>query len=87
MFVRALAPSPPLAYKCVYVCVCVCVCARMCVCVRARMCVCVCVRARTQVVPILRAGLILLEQAQQVLPAHETYHVGYVRDEETLEAK
>lgn len=29
----------------------------------------------------------LLEQAQQVLPASETYHVGYVRDEETLEAK
>lgn len=38
-------------------------------------------------VPVLRAGLVLLEQAQQVLPASETYHVGYVRDEETLEAK
>ncbi len=39
-----------------------------------------------QVVPVLRAGLVLLEQAQQVLPAHETYHVGYVRNEETLKA-
>jgi uracil phosphoribosyltransferase len=40
-----------------------------------------------QVIPILRAGLVLLEQAQQVLPAHETFHVGYVRDETTLIAK
>jgi uracil phosphoribosyltransferase len=40
-----------------------------------------------QVIPILRAGLVLLEQAQQVLPAHQTFHVGYVRDEETLVAK
>jgi len=40
-----------------------------------------------KVVPILRAGLVLLEQAQQVLPMSETYHVGYVRDEETLQAK
>jgi hypothetical protein len=39
----------------------------------------------SQVVPILRAGLVLLEQAQTVLPACETYHVGYVRNEETLE--
>lgn len=39
-----------------------------------------------KVVPILRAGLVLLEQAQQVLPSSETYHVGYVRDDNTLEA-
>lgn len=39
-----------------------------------------------QVIPILRAGLVLLEQAQTVLPASETYHVGYVRSEDTLEA-
>ena len=38
-----------------------------------------------QVVPILRAGLVLLEQAAAVLPATQTYHVGYVRNEETLE--
>lgn len=41
---------------------------------------------RLQVVPILRAGLVLLEQAGTVLPMSETYHVGYVRDEETLQA-
>lgn len=40
-----------------------------------------------KVVPVLRAGLVLLEQAQQVLPVSETYHVGYARDEETLLAK
>ena len=45
---------------------------------------CVVVR---QVVPILRAGLVLLEQATTVLPASETYHVGYVRDESTLKAR
>ncbi|KAI8472418.1 MAG: uracil phosphoribosyltransferase [Monoraphidium minutum] len=39
-----------------------------------------------KVVPILRAGLILLEQAGTVLPLSETYHVGYVRNEETLQA-
>ncbi|KAG2446901.1 hypothetical protein HYH02_008057 [Chlamydomonas schloesseri] len=37
-----------------------------------------------KVVPILRAGLVLLEQAGQVLPFHQTYHVGYVRDPATL---
>jgi len=36
------------------------------------------------VVPILRAGLVLLESARDVLPASKTYHVGYVRDETTL---
>ncbi|KAK3253557.1 hypothetical protein CYMTET_37198 [Cymbomonas tetramitiformis] len=37
-------------------------------------------------VPILRAGLVPLEQASSVIPVSITYHVGYVRDEETLEA-
>lgn len=36
------------------------------------------------VVPILRAGLVPLEQASTVLPAMVTYHVGLIRDEETL---
>ncbi|CAL5229108.1 g12371 [Coccomyxa viridis] len=39
-----------------------------------------------KVVPILRAGLVLLEQAATVLPNSQTMHVGYVRNEETLEA-
>ena len=39
----------------------------------------------SQVVPILRAGLIPLEQASTVLPAMQTYHVGLVRDEKTLQ--
>ena len=39
------------------------------------------------VVPVLRAGLVLLEEAKTVLPATNTYHLGFVRDEETLEAK
>ena len=38
-----------------------------------------------QVIPILRAGLIMLEQAATMLPASQTYHVGFVRDENTLE--
>lgn len=38
-----------------------------------------------QVVPILRAGLVPLEQIATVLPAYETHHVGLVRNEETLE--
>lgn len=38
------------------------------------------------VVPILRAGLVLLEESKTVLPATNTYHLGFVRDEETLEA-
>ena len=40
-----------------------------------------------QVVPILRAGLVLLDQAATVLPNAATYHVGYVRDEATLEVR
>jgi len=38
------------------------------------------------IVPILRAGLALMEGAQSVLPLASVYHVGYVRNEETLEA-
>lgn len=40
--------------------------------------------ALPQVVPVLRAGLVLLEQAAQVIPIQQTYHVGYVRDPTTL---
>ncbi len=41
---------------------------------------------RIAVVPILRAGLALLEGSQTLLPLASTYHLGLVRDEETLEA-
>ena len=34
---------------------------------------------------MLRAGLVLLEQAATVLPAAQTFHVGYVRDDATLQ--
>jgi uracil phosphoribosyltransferase len=37
------------------------------------------------VVPILRAGLSLLDGAQTLLPLSSIYHLGLVRDEETLE--
>ncbi len=37
------------------------------------------------VVPILRAGLALLDGIQGVLPLAATYHLGMVRDEKTLE--
>jgi hypothetical protein len=40
-----------------------------------------------QVVPILRAGLILLEQTTMLLPVTQTYHVGYVRNDDTLEVR
>lgn len=36
------------------------------------------------VVPILRAGLALLEGAQTLLPLASVYHLGLMRDEETL---
>jgi len=38
------------------------------------------------VVPILRAGLGLLDGAQALLPLASIYHLGLVRNEETLEA-
>lgn len=37
------------------------------------------------VVPILRAGLALAEHASSILPATKTYHLGFRRDEETLQ--
>jgi uracil phosphoribosyltransferase len=36
-------------------------------------------------VPILRAGLALLDGAQLVMPSASTYHLGLMRDEETLQ--
>ncbi|XP_042511049.1 uracil phosphoribosyltransferase-like isoform X2 [Macadamia integrifolia] len=36
------------------------------------------------VVPILRAGLALVEHASSILPATQTYHLGISRDETTL---
>jgi len=37
------------------------------------------------IVPVLRAGLALLDGAQALLPLASIYHIGLVRDEETLE--
>lgn len=37
------------------------------------------------VMPILRAGLALLDGAQALLPLAAVYHIGFVRNEETLE--
>ncbi len=39
------------------------------------------------VIPILRAGLALLDGAQSLLPLASVYHLGLARNEETLEAK
>jgi len=39
------------------------------------------------VVPILRAGLSLLDGAQSLLPLSSIYHLGIVRDETTLQPK
>ncbi|CAN6576268.1 unnamed protein product [Malus baccata var. baccata] len=41
-------------------------------------------REPISVVPILRAGLALVEHASSILPATKTYHLGFSRDEETL---
>lgn len=41
--------------------------------------------APVAIVPILRAGLALLEGAQSLLPLASIYHIGVVRNEETLE--
>ena len=38
------------------------------------------------IVPILRAGLSMLEGCQNLLPTANIYHLGLVRNEETLEA-
>ncbi|PSN14301.1 uracil phosphoribosyltransferase [filamentous cyanobacterium CCT1] len=40
----------------------------------------------TVIVPILRAGLALMPGIQALLPLASVYHVGFVRNEETLEA-
>ena len=37
------------------------------------------------IVPILRAGLVLLDEVQKVLPIAAVYHLGLARDESTLE--
>lgn len=37
-------------------------------------------------VPVLRAGLVLLEGTQTLVPSSVTYHVGYARNESTLES-
>jgi uracil phosphoribosyltransferase len=37
------------------------------------------------IIPVLRAGLVLLEGAQTLLPLASIYHLGLVRDETTLE--
>ncbi|XP_034694873.1 uracil phosphoribosyltransferase-like [Vitis riparia] len=42
-------------------------------------------REPVAVVPILRAGLALMEYASSILPATKTYHLGISRDEETLQ--
>ena len=40
----------------------------------------------TIIVPILRAGLALMEGAQSLLPLASVYHIGFVRDEVTLKS-
>ena len=37
------------------------------------------------IVPILRAGLVLLDEVQKVLPTAAVYHLGLARDESSLE--
>lgn len=37
------------------------------------------------IIPVLRAGLALLDGAQSLLPLASVYHIGIVRNEETLE--
>jgi uracil phosphoribosyltransferase len=37
------------------------------------------------IVPVLRAGLAFVDAAQQILPLSSVYHIGVVRNEETLE--
>ena len=44
------------------------------------------VGATVGLVPILRAGLGLMPGIQDLLPLASVYHVGFVRDEATLEA-
>ena len=37
------------------------------------------------IVPVLRAGLVLVEEVQKVLPVASVYHLGLARDESSLE--
>ena len=39
------------------------------------------------IIPILRAGLVLLDGVQNILPIASIYHLGLVRDEVTLEPR
>ena len=43
-------------------------------------------RIPVAIVPILRAGLAMIEGCQSLLPLARVYHLGMARDEETLEA-
>lgn len=38
------------------------------------------------IVPIMRAGLVLVEEVQKVMPLASVYHLGLARDESSLEA-
>ncbi|KAK9852606.1 hypothetical protein WJX84_003240 [Apatococcus fuscideae] len=40
-----------------------------------------------KLIPVMRAGMVLLDQASSTLPMSETYHVGLERDERTLRAR
>ena len=40
-----------------------------------------------QLVPVMRAGLVLLDHVSSVIPANVTYHIGLRRDENTLEVR
>ncbi|KAH7424366.1 hypothetical protein KP509_11G004700 [Ceratopteris richardii] len=44
-------------------------------------------RDPVRVIPILRAGLVLVEHIASVLPAAQTYHIGFERDEITLKPR
>ncbi|MGB2925903.1 MAG: uracil phosphoribosyltransferase [Limnothrix sp.] len=44
-------------------------------------------QAQIVAIPILRAGLSLLEGAQEAITTSSVYHLGYQRNEETLEAE
>lgn len=42
-------------------------------------------REPVRVIPILRAGLVLVEHVSSVLPTTQTYHIGFVQDESSLQ--
>ena len=41
--------------------------------------------SQVKVIPILRSGLLLLETSEAVLPLSSIHHIGFARDESTLE--